>query len=600
MATCWMEPPAEVLRRRATWASGGQVRVSCAEQFDWGRLERSRHEVYQWSPYLAPDCKPERAWLGPLRWEDPAALGLAGIAEESPAAAAARERMGSQPPATANAAALDKSLRLLPSQHERIVVMPEHRTWRVHHADVVKKAFLTPARLQTPTPEHLKQLLLADRATRLMIPGASASLDAQLPKSEMMQELLKRLPPENKEKLSMLQAADIKKMAKTDLETTLQCLKDLADDSEISMPSSRPGLEELLGQACRIARGEIVLSELLTDQQYLERVENLDEEAIHQLWKARQPLLNTEVFGDELSKKVETALLEELREDEKLEGSAVDELELAVEVVSCLRDLGVQPSKADIQALCAAGHAVDDADLAAKVFRLIAEDLLLEPSEDSGACLGPSGEALSSAMVKGGWERGSVQEFLRGERLLPRRDARGAGSLGSYSTRFLDPLQGIGSDEGREEIQKYLLATEVQNAVRATLAAVDDDDNGDDGDDDDDENAEDKLSLTYEIAQDAGGGSSQLAHISAQHIVEAALKHPTEVSVLLSMGGEGAPGTGAAFKFGSRHKKNKANAAERSRLIYSLGLPMPRLESDLEQLVALTRRVLGTKTTFSA
>ncbi|CAL1163242.1 unnamed protein product [Cladocopium goreaui] len=55
MATCWLEPAAEVLRRRGLWSSSpaqrqgaGAARVTCSEQWDWQQQETSRQEMYQW------------------------------------------------------------------------------------------------------------------------------------------------------------------------------------------------------------------------------------------------------------------------------------------------------------------------------------------------------------------------------------------------------------------------------------------------------------------------------------------------------------------------------------------------------------------------
>ncbi|CAJ1330451.1 unnamed protein product [Effrenium voratum] len=179
LGTVWLEPPASFLRRRATYASSRAegVAVACAEQWEWKRLETSRPEMYQWYPYLSPDCKLERAWLSPLRSFDRAALGLA---EMSPARAAARERLcdAAEPPE----ADLTSALCNEPSQSRRgagrghgrakarpVLRAPEASTWRKLHADVVKKAFPTSARYKFRSPEELRQVLLAEKSTRLML-----------------------------------------------------------------------------------------------------------------------------------------------------------------------------------------------------------------------------------------------------------------------------------------------------------------------------------------------------------------------------------------------------------------------------------------------
>ena len=174
LATCWLEPPADVVRRRGIWASGDKVRVTCAEQWNWSQLDASRHEVHQWHPYMAPDTKLERAWVTPFRAFDVNALGLVrDWCGETPAQATARERLGER----VKSPALDmrSALCVEPpgarvsnsssffSLSERaksrpVALTPKPRTWRSFQADVVKKAFATSNRFRAASPERLRPL----------------------------------------------------------------------------------------------------------------------------------------------------------------------------------------------------------------------------------------------------------------------------------------------------------------------------------------------------------------------------------------------------------------------------------------------------------
>ena len=51
--------------------------------------------------------------------------------------------------------------------------LPELRTWRVYHADVVKGSFLTPSRWEAQSPERLRQTITSDAATKAMSPWTS-------------------------------------------------------------------------------------------------------------------------------------------------------------------------------------------------------------------------------------------------------------------------------------------------------------------------------------------------------------------------------------------------------------------------------------------
>ncbi|CAE8644750.1 unnamed protein product, partial [Polarella glacialis] len=454
LATCWLEPPAEVVRRRAIWSGSESqtgLRVSCAEQFDWNQLETSRHEVYQWSPYLSPDTKPERAWQAPLRLKDPGSLGLArDWMGEGPTAAAARERLGERPWRRSGPAVLDRALKLQQPQlstgtssssSAAISLVPQPRTWRVHHADIVKRAFLTPARISPPSPAHLRKMMLAERATRLMVPGSKeasvplvrwSAMSVPAPGSFVLFRLLKALvrdaPKEVRAKLqtkSFQDSKQVKEMTKGDL---IRILEDLQVDVSLLTKPSMGKLEEMVIFAASLAVGEQKV-DLLNDLEYLESIRNLSDEKLHELWEAGFSSANTEVFGKDISELVEAQMMSECEADEEVAGDA-----------------------ADVQALCGAAHAADNKDLAAQVLRQLKDDIL-KPEVSEEANLGTAGQSLADAMTRGGWQRSSAEEFLLGQRLLPERDANSPTGLGNLTTRYLDPLMGLeGSDADRRGI----------------------------------------------------------------------------------------------------------------------------------------------------
>ena len=174
LATCWMEPPADVVRRRGIWASEDNVRVRCAEQWNWKQLDAARHEVHQWHPYLPPDAKIERAWLAPLRALDTNALGLVrDWCGETPAQATARERLGErgnvavdmrsalcvEPPGARTPSSSSSFFSLTQRSKSRPVALtPEPRTWRSFHADMVKRSYGNSNRFRAPCPEQLRSL----------------------------------------------------------------------------------------------------------------------------------------------------------------------------------------------------------------------------------------------------------------------------------------------------------------------------------------------------------------------------------------------------------------------------------------------------------
>merc|ERR1719188_1429286 len=140
---------------------------------------------------------------------------------------------------------------------------------------------------------------------------------------------------------------------------------------------------------------------------------------------------------------VDAELLRELEKDEQLDGSAADELGLALDLLEKLQQVGCQPSAADRKALLAAAHALGVPELAARTLRAVASGM--RGPEQQAPQLGIAGKSLAGVMEAGGWERSSAEDFLAGLRALPKRDA--TSKLGELSTRYLDPLLGVGGDD---------------------------------------------------------------------------------------------------------------------------------------------------------
>jgi len=182
----------------------------------------------------------------------------------------------------------------------------------------------------------------------------------------------------------------------------------------------------------------------LTPKELQARLDEISEEQLEQIW--RQEVGGRggeEILGEDLVIAVENALREEMREDFKIQGSAADELRLAVELIDCLTTLGQRLSSADRRALLAAAHASGDAAAAAVVLKALAK---AEPSPE--AVQGPAVRCLADAMELGGWDRSSVEAFLAGQRPVPER--AGGPGLGALQTRLLDPLKGFGDGDKGE------------------------------------------------------------------------------------------------------------------------------------------------------
>lgn len=452
LCTCWLEPPADVVRRRGVWASGDEVQVKCAEQWNWQKLEESRHEVHQWHPYLSPDTKVERAWLAPLRSLDVNGLGLVrDWCGETPAQATARERLGDRGPTPpildmksalcveppgARPDATRNRFSVAERSHSRPVArLPNPRTWRVFHADAVKRAYGNANRRRVPSPSHLRQHLLAEKSSQLLLGAKPVANPVHIPYSKL-KEIIESLTSEEKEALIHFEEARL--FSKEELQEALTNAKvdiDLAG-------SSKETAKSIVEVAVAMAKGQPCLQKL-TDEAYVEAVEQMSEEELQEAWKFLCSERSTEIMGTKLSARVEEKLLSELKEDEQLDGSAKDELQLALEILTTLHDIGVRPTAMDCKALLQAAHALGDVDLAGKVMESVAGSLA--DHEEPESELGPAGQAMLQVMEDGGWDRKASEDFLKGKRVFTRRDPET--SLGKLQTRYLDPLLGAEASE---------------------------------------------------------------------------------------------------------------------------------------------------------
>jgi len=466
-ATVWLEPPAEFIRRRSLWSSqqGQNPQVKCAEQFDWERQEQMRHENYQWAPYLAPDTKLERAWLAPLRMEDIGFLGLARDWNgETPTQTAARERLGERPQegqAYAIGAAMERSLRLLPVSQQMefnaatekdttlgIFMMPEPQSWRVYHADAVKRAFLTPKRLMASSPEQFRDVLRKDHETRTLLADYKEPQMLSVPMSDI-QLSVARISEDLKESIVEEQTKN--------WEEKKAILHELGyNDKKVT-----EGGEILRTAKMLILNPDMALPKPKEDVQ--QKITDLEYDVLEELWirnYAGGIRATEEVFGEALTRQVDFTLDEELEEDETLDGSPADELRLALEIAGALQQLGQELSSADRRALLSAAHACGDQEVAALVVKGVMKEHWASP--EAIVATKKSGIASSSvadAMEAGGWDRASAEAFLQGEVLLPRRT--GGRGLGGLQTRLIDPMMGLGlgadDDDMRQEVCEHLM-----------------------------------------------------------------------------------------------------------------------------------------------
>jgi len=395
--------------------------------------------------------------LMPLRMEDTGGLGLMrDWIGEGPTAMAARERLGEQAPPGSSSASIEEALKLalkvrppqkhpLPPGGANVIgpvpwVLPFPRSWRVHHADAVRRCFLTPARTRANTKEEFAEVLLNDAGTRRMIPNAKSKKPMKFD-MRIFKDTVRSAPEKAKEKLLAL-ASIIRKMSKEDLVALLESLGVRPQAALVKHEAF-----ELAEMAAEVLQGELSVIPV-PEKDYEEHIRRLTNAELEELWRdTARPGLGA-LLGEELAQAVDEELRQESTEDGKIEGSAGDELQLAMEISSLLCQLGVWPTATDLRALCAAAHAAGESELAAELLRALSDELQStfaeeEEEEESDAEMvphGPASEALADAMAQGGWEHGSCQDFLAGRRQLPQR--AGGEGLGGLLTRYLDPLLG--------------------------------------------------------------------------------------------------------------------------------------------------------------
>jgi len=217
--------------------------------------------------------------------------------------------------------------------------------------------------------------------------------------------------------------------------------QDIKEDPKLNLSQ----LRSILLIAIRFASGDFSMP--LSGEEYVAKIMAMSDEDLEDAFQKLTTSINDQIMGAELTREVEAALVRERQEDSaEWSGSAREELELALEICACLKDLGIpRLSSADVRAMLRAAHTLGDQELAEKVLNVQDPDLGDEISND----LGPAGQALSETMIRGGWDAETSKEFLKGQRLIPLRDGNSA--LGQLQTRFLDPLQGLSSSDATSE-----------------------------------------------------------------------------------------------------------------------------------------------------
>lgn len=591
MATCWLEPPAEVLRRRGLWSSSpttgavGGARVTCAEQWDWQQQETSRQEIYQWYPYLSPETKPERAWMTPLRSIDRGALGLAcEWAGQTPAEASARERL--QESTGSQAFDLDAALSLEPPRLSRrgkvagspVVLRPEPQTWRMYHADAVKRAYPTARRSSVASPEELREVLLAEKKTRVMFgakpvahPIPHSTVEAWVNEADEL-SLAK-----------LRETKDIKNMTKEQLIDSIAAISGMSPEDIEEDPKLNPSrLRHLLQTAVGFAMGKASVP--LTDEEYTEKILAMTEDELQDAFLKLKSSINDSIMGSDLSQQVESKLLQERDEDSRRwDGSAADELRLALDIGEALQDLGFSRSTADQRALLSAAHALGDAALAAEVLEM------QEFPDAPSASLGQAQESLWRAMVQGGWDSETSKDFLQGKRLFPLRD--GHSELGKLQTKYLDPLQGLASATGRSPddllakltkpfsgqpkpfLTRKLHADASCREDRMHIVKEDPD------------SAQSSVQWEMKVPdpEDPTTKVTRLMQVTRSDVLEAQLLHPSRCEFLLRLG---------SSPRSARRSKLPFSTEEVGKELMEIGLPVPARQDKKQELLSFVVSVL--------
>lgn len=463
LAAVWLEPCAAHLRRRSFWTSDQRVslNVSCAEEFNWGLHGGQRHEVCQWTPYLAPDTKLERAWLSPLRAADVGALGLErDWAGENPCACAARDRLGE---GKTTAEFMKQRLRLalrLDSPGERdsgdgMCAPLQGRSWRVYHADEVKGGFPTGARATPISKDDLKRKIANDARTRCLVSGkqfvkeTTEEITSSIRYSKLV-DMFSKVDDKTKRLIWNVRPY-AQNRRDVPLDAAFKVLELLGVDMRQAIDLKEERIRDAAILVLKLAgSGESTINMPLTAAEYHDWLMNLSDERIDFLWdQLRGPL--SPLCTPDVTRAAQARISREHEEDFKIDGDPSDELHLAADVVQALRAVGIKQSSADLHALLAASHAAGDQEAAARLLAAIADQLeAVEGAEgateraehDEEQKTGH--EVLVDAMERGGWERTSVEQFLAGQVPVPRRDP--TKRLGQYLTKYMDPLMGLGKN----------------------------------------------------------------------------------------------------------------------------------------------------------
>lgn len=595
MATCWLEPAAEVLRRRGLWSSSpaqrqgaGAARVTCSEQWDWQQQETSRQEMYQWYPYMSPETKLERAWMTPLRSIDQGALGLAGQwAGQTPAEASARERL--QESTGSQAFDLEAALSLEPPRRASrgkvlgspVVLRPEPKTWRMYHADAVKRAYPTALRTSVGSPEELRELLLAEKKTREMFgakpvahPIPYSTIEAWVDEADQAT-------------LAKLKTKDLENMTKEQLIDNIAAISGMSpEDIEENPKLNLSRLRHIQQTAVGFATGKASVP--LTDEEYTEKILAMTDDELQEAFLSLKSSINDSIMGSDLSQQVESKLLQERDEDGRWDGSAADELRLALDICEALQDMGFTRSTADQRALLSAAHALGDAALAAEVLSM--QDLQdVAGHASASSSLGPAQESLWRAMVQGGWDPETTKDFLQGKRLIPLRD--GHSELGKLQTKYLDPLQGLASATGASPDDllakltkpfsgrlKPFTARKLQSGADAQsredrMNIIKEDENSA------------LSSVQWEMKvpdpEDPTSKVTKLVQVTRSDVLKAQLLHPSICDLLLRL--SSSP---------QLSKSARSSTAEVGKMLMEIGLPVPARQDKKQELLSFVVSVL--------
>jgi len=429
----------------------------------WPNLDATRHEVYQWAPYLAPDVKLERAWLRPLNSEDFGDLGLVrDWLGEGPAATAARERLGDDLARSygdgdvddrASDFGLQRALRLMPppkpagdgaprSAHSAgpgAFSAPTPLSWRAFHADRVRHAFYSPALFDVQLFSEFKELV--GKSATVFASALGVKAKPPLVQFSRVRDAVMCADEELRSRIAGLEV-DI-----TSKEILGEVLEELGIEAE---KANIEDLQEIMTFAVSVANdGEDAPRAPMTEEELESWLARSDEEdsdtELCKAWQKYRAPLDSEVLGEHVQTRLDEALAAERAEDEAFEGSASEELDVALDIVELLVQLGITPTAADKHALLAAAYALGAQEQAARTLHIFAAIKVQAPPTRVGA----RGGKLVDAMALGGWDRGSAKDFLDGRRPLPARDSKT--ELGQLASKYLDPL--FGASEGDPKLR---------------------------------------------------------------------------------------------------------------------------------------------------